>query len=353
MKDYYALLGVQKGATKDEIVKAYRRGAQQHHPDRNPGDAEAEARFKEIQEAYDVLSDPLKRSEYDSGGSTMRFSRRSPGDFNFDGMMNDLFQNASFRGRNIQIRLELDLEEAYKGGVKSVFYKTRNLCPACHGQGQNYCDVCTACGGQGFTKVNNAPFEFRTNCTNCAGVGKVNPKKCDDCDGSGALPGYKENKVDVNLPKGVAEGTQFRLVGLGESSIRPGGKAGDAIVFVLLKEHPLFTRDGIDLHLEIPVSYTQLVLGADLEVPTIGGEKILLKIPPGTQSHAKLKVKGMGMQTSGGAFAEGDLIVTVKVETPKEIGDDYKSAVEALAEFERTRAGPKRHLWQKKCGFAE
>jgi len=347
MKDYYAILGVSRNASKDEIVKAYRKGAQQHHPDRNPGDAEAEARFKEIQEAYDVLSDTAKKADYDAGGSTMRFNRRSSSDFNFDGMVNDFFQNASYRGRNIQIRLELDLEEVYKGGVKTVFYKTRNLCSNCHGQGQIFTDTCQSCNGQGFTKVNNAPFEFRTNCTTCSGLGKVNPKKCEDCNGTGSLPGYKENKVDINIPRGVSEGTQFRLVGLGEQSIRPGGKPGDAIVFILIKDHPVFNRDGLDLNIDIPVSYTQLALGSEIEVPTLAGEKILLKIPPGTQSHSKLKVKGKGMHMSSGSFSDGDLIVTVKVETPKQVSDEYKNLLISLSEFEKANIGHKRELWLK------
>ena len=347
MKDYYAILGVPRTASKDEIVKAYRKGAQQHHPDRNPGDAEAEARFKEIQEAYDVLSDTNKKADYDSGGMTMRFNRRSTSDFNFDGMVNDFFQNASYRGRNIQIRLELDLEEVYKGGPKTIFYKTRNLCSTCHGQGQLCQDTCTNCNGQGFVKVNNAPFEFRTNCTSCSGLGKINPKKCDDCNGSGSLPGYKENKVDINIPKGVSEGTQFRLVGLGEQSIRPGGKPGDAIVFVLIKDHPVFSRDGIDLLVDVPVSYTQLALGSEIEVPTIAGEKILLKVPSGTQSHSKLKIKGKGVQMHNNTLHEGDLIVNVKAETPKNISEEYKNLLISLSELEKTNIGPKRELWLK------
>lgn len=347
MKDYYAILGVPRNASKDEIVKAYRKGAQQHHPDRNPGDSEAEARFKEIQEAYDILNDANKKADYDSGGITMRFNRRSTSDFNFDGMANDFFQNASFRGRNIQIRLELDLEEVYRGGPKTVFYKTRNLCSTCHGQGQICQDNCTNCNGQGFVKVNNAPFEFRTNCTACSGLGKINPKKCDDCNGSGSLPGYKENRVEVNIPKGVSEGTQFRLIGLGEQSIRPGGKPGDAIVFVLIKEHLVFNRDGIDLLIDVPVSYTQLALGSEIEVPNISGEKILLKIPAGTQSHSKLKIKGKGLQMHNNALHEGDLIVTVKAETPKNLSEEYKNLLVSLSELEKANIGPKKELWLK------
>lgn len=345
MKDPYAVLGVSKNATKEDIVKAYRKGAQQHHPDRNPGDQDAEARFRDIQQAYEILSDPIKKSEYDSGGSTMRFRTRTSDGFGFDGMMNDFFQNSTFRGRNVQVRLEIDLKEAYTGCNKIVLFKTKNICVNCKGSGQIAVDNCPTCEGQGFTKVNNAPFEFRTNCTTCSGSGKVNPKKCDDCNGSGALPGYKERKSELVLPMGVSNNTQVRLVGQGEESIRPGGKPGDAIVFIIIRDHSYFTRDGLDLFVDIPVSYTQLVLGCELEFYNLVDEKIVLKVPAGTQSHSKLKIRGRGMIIPSGVA--GDIIVTLKVETPTKINDDYKESILALKGFEENQIDPKRQQWQK------
>ena len=345
MKDFYAILGVAKNASKEEITKAYRKGAQQHHPDRNPGDAEAEKRFREIQEAYDVLSDQTKRAEYDSGGPSMHFRSRSNDGFSFDGMMNDFFQNSSFRGRNLQIRLEIDLKEAYSGCTKTVLFKTKNTCAGCKGTGQKHTETCTACNGEGFVKVHNAPFEFRTNCTSCNGIGKINPKKCEDCNGSGSLPGYKEKKADIAIPPGVESGAQVRLPGQGEDSIRPGGKPGDVIIYVLINDHEIFKREGLDLLLDIPVSYTQLVLGCDLSIPTLSGEKLLLKVPAGTQSHSKLKIRGKGMFVSSGVY--GDIIVCVKVETPKDIGEDYKDAINKLKNFEENQIDPKRQMWLK------
>jgi molecular chaperone DnaJ len=342
MKDFYAILGVAKNATKDEIVKAYRKGAQIHHPDKNPGDSEAESRFRDIQEAYDVLSSASKRAEYDSGGPSMRFrSRSSDG---FDGMMNDFFQNSSFRGRNIQIRLEIDLQEAYSGCVKVVAIKTKNICDGCKGQGQVSNDNCPTCMGQGFVKVNNAPFEFRTNCQTCSGLGKINPAPCKECAGTGTLDGHKEKQIQISIPCGVENGTQFRMVGQGEESIR-GGRNGDVIIYVLIKDHPFFTRDGLDLLVDVPVSYTQLVLGCELEIPSISGERIIVKIPQGTQSHAKLKARGKGMIVPAGIL--GDIIVTVKIETPKELSEDYKNVILNLKNFETIQVDPKRQQWLK------
>lgn len=351
MKDLYAILGVPKNASKEDIVKAYRKGAQQHHPDRNPGDSEAEVRFRDIQEAYDILSDSAKRAEYDAGGPTMRFRSRSSDGFGFDGMMNDFFQNSTFRGRNLQIRLEIDLQEAYSGCNKTVHFKTKNVCGNCKGSGQNCVDVCPTCNGQGFTKINNVPFEFRTNCSACNGLGKINPKKCDDCNGTGSLPGYKERKAEIAIPSGVANGTQIRLIGQGEESVRAGGKPGDAIIFVIIRDHSYFTREGLDLFVDIPVSYTQLVLGCEIEFLNLVGEKIVLKVPSGTQSHSKLKIRGRGMIIPSGVA--GDIIVTVKAETPTEISDAYKETILALKNFEEAQIDPRRKLWQKNTGKSD
>lgn len=345
MKDPYAVLGVSKTASKEDIVKAYRKGAQQHHPDRNPGDQAAEARFRDIQQAYEILSDPVKKSEYDSGGSTMRFRTRTSDGFGFDGMMNDFFHNSTFRGRNVQVRLEIDLKEAYTGCSKIVLFKTKNICGNCKGIGQISVDDCPTCEGQGFTKVNNAPFEFRTNCTACAGSGKVNPKRCDDCNGTGALPGYKERKAEIAIPLGVANNTQVRLIGQGEDSIRSGGKPGDAIVFIIIRDHLYFTRDGLDLFVDIPVSYTQLVLGCELEFNNLIGEKIVLKVPAGSQSHSKFKIRGKGIIIPSGIT--GDIIVTLKLETPTKIDENYKEKILDLKVLEEAQIDPKRQQWQK------
>jgi molecular chaperone DnaJ len=347
MKDLYAVLGIPKTATKEEITKAYRKGAKTHHPDVNPGDADAARRFGEIQEAYDILSDPNKRAEYDRG-PTMHFRRGNASPFSgfdpFAEMAADFFHKSNFRGRNLQVRLELDLYEVYTGCKKQIFLKIKNKCNTCKGQGQTSSENCSHCNGEGFVKVNNAPFEFRTNCTFCNGSGKVNPKPCSDCSGKGTIPGYKEKKIEIEIPCGIDNGMQVRVHGEGEES-QKGGNPGDVIVFIIVKDHPIFTRQGIDLFVDVPVSYTQLALGSDVEIPTLSGDKILLKIPAGTQSHSKFKINAKGLPAPQGVI--GDMFVTVKVETPKELTDEYKNALEILRTLEDSQIGPKRTLWQK------
>lgn len=347
MKDLYAILGVPKNASKDDIVKAYRKGAQQHHPDRNPGDAEAEARFRDIQEAYDILSDQNKRADYDRGGHTMHFRMHGQGQpfsSNFNDVMSDIFGASKFRGRNLTVRLEINLADAYQGCNKEVLIKVKNSCTSCKGQGQVSNETCASCGGNGFVKIHNAPFEFRQNCPVCNGLGKINPIPCSDCNATGMLSGYKEKKIEVQIPCGIESGMNIRLAGLGEESLR-GGNSGDLIVHVLVNEHEYFQRDGIDLLIDVPLSYSQLMLGTEIEIPTICDEILTCKIPEGTQSHAKFKLGGKGMKLPNGVY--GDMIVTVKCETPKNAPQDYMEAVKKLQEFEKKHIGPRRERWNK------
>jgi len=349
MKDPYSVLGVAKNATKEEIVKAYRKGAQTHHPDRNPGDSEAEVRFREIQEAYDILSDDSKRADYDRNGFSMHFRNRgnaggSPFNADFGEVMSEIFGKSTFRGRNLNVRVEIDLEEAYNGCTKEIFLKLKNTCTTCKGLGQLSNEVCGSCQGQGFTKVNNAPFEFRTNCSVCNGLGKINPIPCNDCKASGFLSGYKEKKIQVLIPCGIDDGMVLKLNGEGEESVR-GGRQGDLIVHVLVREHSLFTRDGIDLMVDVPMTYSQLVFGCDIDVTTIGKEVVTVKIPEGTQSHSKFKIRGKGMRLPNGVY--GDLFITVKIEIPKNVSIEYKESVKKLMPFEMNNLGAKREQWLK------
>jgi molecular chaperone DnaJ len=347
MKDFYAILGVQRNASKDEIVKAYRKGAQQHHPDRNPGDAEAETRFKEIQEAYDTLSDPNKRAEYDMGGQTMQFRTRNGfqgNPFSAFGDMGDFFSNSSYKGRSLTIKQEIELEEAYSGCTKDISIKIKNTCVTCKGLGQVSKEDCANCNGQGFVKTYNAPFEFRANCNVCNGLGKINPIPCTDCNSTGFLSGYKEKKIKVEIPCGVDNGMNIRLSGQGEESIR-GGRAGDLIIHILVRDHAIFNREGIDLFVDVPMSYSQMVLGCDIDVPTIGKEVVTIKIPEGTQTHTKFKVRGKGLQLPNGIL--GDMFVTVKLEIPKNLSSDYKESVKKLMVHEMSNIGHKREQWIK------
>lgn len=346
MKDYYAVLGVSKTASKEEITKAYRAGAKKHHPDVNPGDPDAATRFREIQEAYDVLSNTQKKADYDNGGNTMRF--RSKGfESHFSGSftdaMNDFFTGASFRGRNIQIKVEIDLREVFTGCVKPLCIKLKNTCDTCKGNGNTFKDVCMFCKGQGFIKVNNAPFEFNSTCQTCKGSGKINPQSCADCNGTGNKPGQRDKNVTLTIPRGIDSGMQIRLPGEGEPSLN-GGKPGDVVAFIVIKDHPVYKRDGIDLLIDIPVSYTQLVCGCDLVVPTIMNDKIILKIPAGTQTHTKFKIKAMGLQLPNGIC--GDIIVNVKLETPKKVSEEYKKNIDSLKIFEETEMGPRITAWK-------
>jgi molecular chaperone DnaJ len=240
--------------------------------------------------------------------------------------------------------LEIDLSEAYNGCIKEIIIKVKNTCTTCKGQGQISNESCANCNGQGFTKVNNAPFEFRTNCSICNGLGKINPITCLDCSGSGMLSGYKEKKIQVQVPCGVDSGINLRMSGQGEESIR-GGNPGDLIAHVLVKEHEYFQRDGIDLLVDVPLSFSQLTFGCEVEIPTICDEILTCKIPTGTQSHAKFKLGGKGMKLPNGVY--GDMIVTVKVEIPKGITDEYKEAILKLQDFEKNNFGSRRQRWQK------
>jgi molecular chaperone DnaJ len=347
MKDFYAILGVQKNASKDEIVKAYRKGAQQHHPDRNPGDAESEKRFREIQEAYDTLSDPNKRADYDMGGHTMQFRTRNGfqgNPFSSFGDMGDFFSNSSYRGRNLTIKQEIELEEAYQGCSKEISIKIKNTCTTCKGLGQVSKEDCANCNGQGFVKTFNAPFEFRTNCSVCHGLGKINPIPCNDCNQTGFLAGYKEKKIKIEIPCGIDNGINIKFTGEGEESIR-GGRSGDLVVHILIRDHPIYTREGIDLFVDVPMSYSQMVLGCDIDVPTISKEIVTIKIPEGTQTHTKFKVRGKGMMLPNGIL--GDMFVTVKLEIPKKISEDYKESIKKLMVHEMGNLGFKREQWIK------
>lgn len=353
MKDFYEVLGVTRSATDEEIKKAYRKGARKYHPDVNPGDPEAVEKFKEVQEAYETLSDPLKKSRYDgTTAHNMHFRRKPkkgpatpPPGSSFEEVMEEFFGGSSFKGRNITVRLEIDFKEVLAGCTKHVKVKKRKRCSGCMGHGYTGFQPCPHCEGSGFVQVADAPFGFRTACQVCGGSGKASVVKCGDCAGSGFLPGYTEEAVVINIPSGIDNGMQVRLAGQGEESLR-GGRAGDLIVFVLVKEHPIFSREGPDITVEVPVSYTQLVLGGEIEIPTLAEGRLKVKVPEGSQSHTKFRLRGKGFPNGRGSM--GDLIATLKIETPKNLNEEYKKALEQLAELEKHNVTPRREQWAKK-----
>jgi molecular chaperone DnaJ len=352
MRDPYEVLGIQKNATEEEIKKAYKTAARKHHPDANQGDAEAEVRFKEVQSAYDILSDPRKKMLHDNGGSSsMHFRRRSGpvptgAGFSYEEVMEEFFGGGKFRGRNVTVRLEIELKEVITGCQKHIKIKKRKPCVGCRGEGFTDFKNCNACSGTGFVQTFDAPFEMRHACKSCGGSGKYNIVKCADCAGTGLLPGFYEEELDVNIPAGIDSGMQIRYSGRGEQSVRSGGTPGDVIIFILVKDHSVFTREGPNILVEVPVSYTQLVLGGEIQIPSLAEGILKVKVPAGSQSHTKFRVKGRGLPVGNGMI--GDLIATVKTETPKIIDEEYKKVLEQLAELESKNVTPRREQWVKK-----
>jgi molecular chaperone DnaJ len=355
--DYYELLGVTRTATPQEIKSAYRKLAMKYHPDRNPGDKEAEAMFKRVQEAYDTLSDPGKRAYYNGNGTPgptpgRRQSRRQRpfhqgASSEFQSIFEEFFGGGVDRGRNIQVRVECELLEIVQGCHKTIQYKKRNRCTSCEGQGFTKFNPCGACGGSGFAQVTESnPFQFVQQCVHCHGSGKIAVERCSDC-GGGGFTALLEKQLTVTIPPGIDNGMQVRVRGEGEEG-RLGSRTGDLFVVVLIKEHPIFKRNGADLVLDVPVSYTQLVLGQEIEIPTLKDGIVNVKMPVGTQSNTRFRLKGKGLPHLQTPTVLGDIIATVKVETPNELCDEYKELIEKLAEVEKKHITPRREAFAKK-----
>lgn len=352
-KDYYTVLGVSRTATVEEIKKAYRTLAKQYHPDRNPGDKDAEAKFKEVQEAYDTLSDMEKRAFYDRGaGPSMRFRKgRKPGPspspgFSFEEVMEEFFGGSTFRGRNIQVRVEIELKEVLTGCTKTIKIKKRKRCMKCEGKGYSSSTQCMPCNGTGFKIATDAPFLVQTVCPDCEGKGVLKTVRCDECLGAGFTP-MEDKMLNIQIPAGIANGMQVRLAGEGEEA-QKGGKPGDVLVVVLVKDHHIFKVEGPHLTVDIPVSYTQCALGGKINIPTITDEKIEVDIPAGSQSNTRFRLRGRGLPDPRGIV--GDLVATIKVETPKELNEEYRKVLEQLAELEGRLVTPRRDAWAKKVG---
>jgi molecular chaperone DnaJ len=353
MSDLYEILGVSRDASPDQIHNAYRKLALKYHPDQNAGDASATESFKKINNAYDILSDPIKKSQYDRTSFNFRTKSRSRSEatpnpnYSYENVMADFFGGSAYKGRNITVRIEIELKEVFTGCKKHIKIKKKKRCYGCDGRGYTGFTPCTACSGSGSVQVADAPFQFLTQCQVCQGTGKVSFVKCGDCLGTCFLPGFHEKQLEVVIPKGIENGMQIRLAGEGEESVRGSsvdGRTGDVMVFVIVKDHPIFTRQGNDLHAEVPVSYTQLVLGSEIEIPTLSSEIIKVKIPQGSQSHTKFRLKGKGLPFGSN---HGDLIATVKIETPKSLAENYEEALRLLAELEKSNITPRREQWAK------
>ena len=344
---YYESLSVERTATDGDIKSAFRKQAMACHPDRHPGDKEAEHKFKEINEAYEVLKDPDKRAAYDRfghaafengmGGQAAGFGA----DFGttFSDIFEGIFGMSSGRGRgsgrergaDLRYNMEISLHEAFVGKAAQIRIPTSVTCEACSGSGAKpgtKPKVCPMCGGQGRVRHAQGFFTLERTCPNCQGRGQVIESACASCTGSGRVT--RERTLSVNIPPGVEDGTRIRLAGEGEAGVR-GGPPGDLYIFLSMAAHPFFQREGADLHCRVPVSMVTAAVGGEFEVPTIDGGKTRVKVPEGTQSGRRFRLQGKGMPVLR-ARQSGDMYVQVVVETPQNL---TKKQRELLAEFER------------------
>jgi molecular chaperone DnaJ len=344
-RDYYELLGVAKAASDADLKSAFRKAAMQCHPDRNPGDRAAEARFKELNEAYQTLSDPQKRAAYDryghaafeqGGGFGMGDGFASSMADIFDDLFGDMMgrrgRNSSGRERGADLRynLEITLEEAYRGKTASIRLPTAVTCEGCAGSGAkpgSKPHVCKTCGGHGRVRAQQGFFAIERTCPTCHGRGQMIDNPCDACNGSGRVT--RDRNLSVNVPAGVEDGTRIRLSGEGEAGHR-GGPPGDLYIFLAIKPHPFFQRDGADLYCRVPVSMVQAALGGEFIVRTLDGGESTVRVPEGCQSGRQMKLRGKGMPALRSRDV-GDLYVQVNVETPQNLTRRQR---ELLAEFE-------------------
>ncbi len=369
-RDYYEVLGLSKGAGEAEIKKAYRSLAKKYHPDLNPGNAEAEAKFKEINEAYDVLSDADKKAKYDQFGHSAfdptaggGYGGAYGGGFGDFGDIGDIFssffgggfggssgqrRNAPTRGEDIAVRVTVTFEEAAFGVKKDVTYNRIQKCADCGGSGAakgTHAETCKTCGGSGQRRVTQRiggmAFQSTTTCDACRGTGKIIKTPCNECNGKGYVKVSK--KLSVNIPAGIDDGERIALRGQGCDG-RNGGPAGDLIITVSIKKHSVFERDGYNIYCEVPITVTEATLGAEIDVPTLEGSQ-KFEIPDGTQPGTKFTIRQKGIPYINNSNKRGDLIFTVNVEIPKGLNKEQKEKMRAFAE------SCKESNYTKKQGF--
>ena len=337
MKDYYEILGVSRDASADEIKKAFRKLAMEYHPDRNPGDSEAEEKFKVFAEAYEVLSDPEKRARYDRGEYFGNGSQGFSGS-NFEDIFGDIFstffgggrgRHRGRRGNDLKYEVTLTFEEAVFGTKKTITYNNKTTCKVCNGSGVEKGfskEVCDVCNGRGEIYHTRGFFTVSQTCPKCKGSGYINRHPCHECNGKGFV--FEKTSFELEIPAGVDDGDSIRVQGRGEPGI-DGGQPGDLYVYINTKEHPIYKREGYDLICEVPITFTQAALGDEIKIPTLNGDEILIKIPAGTKSGKKFIIRGEGIKNPRG-YGKGDLIVVTNIEVPKHLTHRQK---ELLKEF--------------------
>ncbi len=346
-RDYYEVLGAARSASEDELKKAYRRLAIQFHPDRNPGNKDAEERFKEINEAYQVLSDPDRRSQYDRLGHAA-FEGHAGGGFGgfdftqgFEEVFSDIFgdffgagrsrsRSRSRRGEDLRYDLEIDFQEAARGVEKSISFQRLATCESCSGSGARSgaagVRTCPNCRGTGQVRTQQGFFSIATTCGQCRGEGMIIADPCPKCQGQGRT--RRAQSLVVRIPPGVDNGSRLKLRGEGEAG-SSGGPAGDLYVVVHVREHELFARQGNDVVIEVPVSFPQAALGSEIDVPTLDG-KVKVKVQPGTQSGKVMRLKGRGFPDLHG-YGRGDQLVKILVETPRRLTARQRELLEEFA----------------------
>jgi molecular chaperone DnaJ len=377
-RDYYDVLGLARGASPDEIKKAYRQKAKEHHPDRNADNPKSEAKFKEAAEAYEVLKDAEKKAAYDRfghaafeagmGGGGPRPGPGGPGQADFASAFSDVFDDLfgdfmggqrggpgggrqrAARGSDLRYNLRLSLEDAYRGLQKTVQVPSAVACGECNGtgaEGGSEPVTCPTCSGMGKVRAQQGFFTVERTCPTCSGLGQIIKNPCTTCRGAGRVE--KERALSVNIPAGVETGTRIRLAGEGEAGMR-GGPTGDLYIFLEVTEHALFQRDGSNLYCHVPVSMTTAALGGDIEVPSIDGGRSRVKIPAGSQSGRQMRLRGKGMPALRGG-QHGDMFIEMAVETPVNLTSKQKELLREFDELSSENHPEEADFFSKVKGF--
>ncbi len=374
-RDYYEVLGTRKGASAEELKKAYRQKAKELHPDRNSDNPNAEAQFKEVNEAYDVLKDADKKAAYDryghaafeggmGGGGQRGGFGGGQGDFGsaFSDVFEDLFgdfmgrggggggRSRAQRGSDLRYNLRVSLEEAFAGVPKTINVPTSVACDACRGtgaEGGSEPTTCPTCSGMGKVRAQQGFFTVERTCPTCSGAGQIVKNPCKSCHGHGRIE--KERALSVNIPAGVETGTRIRLAGEGEAGLR-GGPTGDLYIFIEVKEHPIFQRDGAHLFCRVPISFGTAALGGEVEVPTIDGGKARVKVPAGSQTGKQMRLRAKGMPALRGGGV-GDMLLELAVETPVNLTARQKEILREFEELSEDNNPEGRTFFSKVKGF--